>query len=283
MDPPEIERQDGHCSDDLFSGPTEMFEEPVEVERPVETKKIVETEKPITADTHTETDGCDSVDDLLGSSFDKSVLMDLGQDYASDSGSDRTEDRGSEGMFDPETIIPVSPIYRRDTKGLVGSGVDTGFYDSFEGSSGDEEAEPKDGVESDEAADIGVGAAEASEGVAVSEAAAADAAAAVAASVGVAAEVPVLGNDNDLTVSNGTTAPVEQLVSVASILARDGDGGGSGTANADGGAAVGQGMGPPEPDLQALYGVVPQLLVAPNMDLFNRLLVGFGPVCRSHF
>ena len=279
MDPPEPEPQDGHCSDDLYSGPTEVFEEPVEIERPVETQKSVETEKPVATEKPVETDGCDSVDELLGGSFDTGALMDISQDYKSESGSE-TEDRGSEGMFEMETVIPVSPIYRRDTKGLVGSGVDTGFYDSFEGSSGDEETEPKDGVGGDEEADTGVGAAVVSEGEAVFEAAIADAAAAVAAG-SVAAAVPVSGNDNDLTVSNGTAAPVEQLVSVASIL--DGDGGGSVSANAAGGAAVGQGVGPPEPGLQALYGIVPQLLVAPNMDLFNRLLVGFGPVCRSHF
>jgi len=149
VDPPEPEPQDGHCSDDLYSGPTEMFEEPVEVERPVETKKFVETEKPVATDKPVETDGCDSVDELLGGSFDTGALMDISQDYKSESGS-VTEDRGSEGMFEMETVIPVSPIYRRDTKGLVGPGVDTGFYDSFEGSSGDEEAEPKDRVESDE-------------------------------------------------------------------------------------------------------------------------------------
>ena len=86
----------------------------MEIERPVETEKPVET------------DGCDSVDELLGGSFDTGALMDISQDYKSESGSE-TEDRGSEGMFEMDTVIPVSPIYRRDTKGLVGSGVDTAF------------------------------------------------------------------------------------------------------------------------------------------------------------
>ena len=41
----------------------------------------------------------------------------------------------------------------------------------------------------------------------------------------------------------------------------------------DVGSAVVQGVGLPGPSLQALFGVVPRLLVAPNDDLFNELLV----------
>ena len=68
---------------------------------------------------------------------------------------------------------------------------------------------------------------------------------------------------------------MEKLSTVAEIFARDCDGEGSGSATADGGVVVGHGEGLPVPDLKALYGVVPELLVAPNMDLFNRLLVSF--------
>ena len=277
MDPPEIEPQDGYRSDDPFSGPAEMFEEPEEVERPVEIKKSAKGRKPIATEKPAEHDGGDSVDELLEGLSDTGALMDISQDYASESGSS-TEGRGSDRVFETETLIPVLPIYQQQTAGLVGSGVDAGFYDSFEGSHGDEETEAKDGV--DEEDDSGVAAAVVGGGEAAFEAAVADAAAVVAAG-SVAAAAPVSGNDKDLTVTTGAAAPVEHMVSVASIL--DGDGGGSVPANVDGGAAVGQGVGLPGPGLQALYGIVPQLLVAPNEDLFNRLLVCFGPVCQSPF
>ena len=236
----------------------------MEIERPVETEKPVETERPA------ETGERDSVDELLEGSFDTGALMDISQDYKSGSGSEN-EGLGSEGIFEMDTIVPVSPIYRRSAKGVVGSGVNDGFYNSSEDSSEDDEGEKKDGAEAnvDEEADIGAGAAVASEGVEVSKAAAA-----------VAAEVsPVLEKTDDLTIRDETSAPMEQMVTVGAILDRDGYGGGPGSATADGGAVVGQGVGPPVPDLQALYGVVPELLVASNMDLFNHLLVSLGLVC----
>ncbi len=69
---------------------------------------------------------------------------------------------------------------------------------------------------------------------------------------------------------------MEKLLTVAEIFARDCDGEGSGSATSDGGVVVESGVGLPVPDPKALYGVVPALLVAPNMDLFNSLLVSLG-------
>ena len=89
----------------------------------------------------------------------------------------------------------------------------------------------------------------------------------------VAAATPVSGIDKDLTVTPGAAAPEGHMVSVASLL--DGEGGGSVPVNVEGGAAVGQGGGLPGPGVQDLFGIVPRLLVAPNADLFNRLLVCF--------
>ena len=253
-DPPEPEPLDGSCSDDLYGGPEEVSEEPVETKKPVETEKH------------------DSVDDLLEGSFDTDALMDISRDYKSGS---ENEGLGSEGIFEMDTIVPVSPIYRRSAKGVVGSGVsalEAGFYES----SDDEDEKKKDGVETnvDEETDIGTGSVVAGEDVGVTKTAA------------VAAEVsPVVKESDDLTNRDDANAPKEHLVTVAAIIARDGDGEGHGwSATTDGSAAGGHGEGPPGPDLQAQYGVVPELLIAPNMDMFNRLLVRLGSsVIMSYF
>ena len=94
----------------------------------------------------------------------------------------------------------------------------------------------------------------------------------------VAAEVsPVVKESDDLTNRDDANAPKEHLVTGAAIIARDGDGEGHGwSATTDGSAAGGQCEGPPGAVLQAQYGVVPELLIAPNMDMFNRLLVRLG-------
>ena len=246
-DPPEPDALDGSCSDDLYDGPEESSEKPVETEK------------------H------DSVDDLLEGSFDTDGLMDIARDYKSGS---ETEGLGS-GILEMDTIVPVSPIYKRSARGVVGAGpsdLEAGFYDS----SADED-EKKDGVETnvDEETDIGTGSVVAGEDVGVTKTATA-----------VAAEVsPVVKESDDLTNRDDANAPKEHLVTVAAIIARDGDGEGpGGSATTDGSAAGGQGEGPPGPGLQAQYGVVPELLIAPNMDMFNRLLVRLGSsVIMSYF
>ena len=265
MDPPEIEPHDGNLSDDPLNGPAEMFEEPEEVERPVEMKKSAKGSKLIATEKPAELD--DSVDDLLGGMLDTGgALMDIGQDYASESSSS-SEGRGSDKVFETETLIPVSPIYQQPTVGLIGSGVDAGCNDSFEGSD-DGETEAKDGVDDED--DSGVAASEVGGGEAAFESAVADTAAIVAAG-SFAAATPVSGMDKDFNVTTGAAAPEEHMVSVASVL--DGDNSGSVPANVDVGSAVVQGVGLPGPSLQALFGDVPRLLVAPNDDLFNELLV----------
>ena len=66
-------------------------------------------------------------------------------------------------------------------------------------------------------------------------------------------------------------------MTVAEIMARDGDGEGpGGSATTDGSAAGEQGMGPPGPVLLPQYSMVPELLIATNMDMFNHLLVRLG-------
>jgi hypothetical protein len=177
-------------------------------------------------------------------------------------------------VFETENFIPVSPIYQQETAGLVGSGVDTGFYNSFE-SNGDGETVAKDGV--DDVADSGGAAAVVGVGEAAFEAAVANAAEIVAsgsvAAGSVADAAPMSGIEKDLTVAPRAVDPEGQMVSVASLL--DGEDGGSVPVNVEGGAAVGQGGGLPGPGVQDLFGIVPRLLVAPNADLFNRLLVCF--------
>ena len=108
-DPPEPDALDGSRSDDLYDGPEESSERPVETEKP------------------------DSVSDLLDGSYDTEGLMDIARDQ---SGSE-TEGRDS-GMLDMDTIVPVSPIYKRRVREVVeeepsdgdSRAGDSGSYDS---------------------------------------------------------------------------------------------------------------------------------------------------------
>ncbi len=270
---------DGSQSDDLMSGSAEMLEEPEEVEKPIEMrisgkgKKPVAPKKSVEPEKFAEPGVGDSVEDLLGGLSDTSGgLMDISKDCASESGSG-SDGRGSEGVFETENFIPVSPIYQHATAGLVGSGVGTGFNNSAESGVGGEDA-AKDG--GDDVADTGGDAAVVGVGEAAFEAAVANAAEIVAsgsvAAGSVADTAPIPGVKEDLTFPPPAIGPEGQM-SVGLLLDR-GDGG-SVPGDVEGGAAVGQGGGLPGPGVQDLFQEVPQLLVAPNADLFNRLLVCF--------
>ena len=283
MEPPEIAPLDGFQSDDPLSGSTEMLEEPEEMERPIEMrtsakgkktvpKKSVAPKESTAPEKSAEPDVDDSIDDLLGGISDTSALMELGKDYASESGSG-SEGNGSDTVFETTNFIPVSPIYNRETVGLVGSGAATGFNNPESGVDGENVA--KDGA--DDAADSGgaaavVGAREAAFEAAVANAAENVASGSVAAG-SVADAAPISGVEEDLTVTPRAVSPEGPMVTVASLL--PGGEGGSVPAAVEGGAAVGQGGGLPGPGAQDLYGVVPRLLVAPDSALFNSLLVCF--------
>ena len=283
MEPPEIAPLDGFQSDDPLSGSTEMLEEPEEMERPTEIrtsskgkktvpKKSVASKESTAPEKSAEPDVNDSIDDLLGGISDTSALMELGKEYASESGSG-SEGNGSDTVFETTNFIPVSPIYDRETVGLVGSGSATGFNNPESGVDGENVAKDggDDAVESGGAVTV-VGAREAAFEAAVANAAESGASGSVAAG-SLADATPISGVEEAATFPPRAVSPEGPMVTVASLL--PGGEGGSVPAAVGGGAAVGQGGGRPGHGAQGLYGVVPRLLVAPDSAMFNSLLVCF--------
>ena len=258
-DPPEPDARDGSRSDDLYDGPEESSERPVGTEK------------------H------DPVSDLLDGSYDNEGFMDVARDQ-----SDSDAEGRDLGMLDMDTISPVSPIYKRSVRKVVegdpggeGSSAENSGSDSYT----DEEGEKKDdAVETnvDEEDDMmvpsgGTGGVVGDEDVGDTM---------VAADVGQdiptdETEAPMEKESDEVTKraddGNAPEEHPEEVVTVADILARDEAGEGSGgAATAAGHAAVEQGMGPPGPVLLPQYSMVPELLIATNMDMFNHLLVRLG-------